>query len=265
MSRHGVCLFFLSLAAAAAGAGSKGRSRARGSLREEEVRGMRSNDAGRLSLSQSLHLKRERLSLLTFSIPLQSSLFLSYLPLSFFLLWMKVKTSVKRLCDACRVVIRRGRVYVVCSANPKVRLIEEGSSATACFRSGCNPFSSRSSPSKPSIANPTTAQAAPGPALAAAHDGGWIRSGDEVRWKKNPRSSAEKIPFQPLNTHLSLSLPTPPPHHTHNTPTATTTATEASSSSPSPRRIPPSSACATGGLEARKEREEGNREEKEKT
>lgn len=34
---------------------------------------------------------------------------------------MKVKTSVKRLCDACRVVIRRGRVYVVCSANPKVR------------------------------------------------------------------------------------------------------------------------------------------------
>ena len=33
---------------------------------------------------------------------------------------MKVKTSVKRLCDACRVVIRRGRVYVVCSANPKV-------------------------------------------------------------------------------------------------------------------------------------------------
>ena len=37
---------------------------------------------------------------------------------------MKVKTSVKRLCDACRVVIRRGRVYVVCSANPKVGGVE---------------------------------------------------------------------------------------------------------------------------------------------
>ena len=38
---------------------------------------------------------------------------------------MKVKTSVKRLCDACRVVIRRGRVYVVCSANPKVSQSKE--------------------------------------------------------------------------------------------------------------------------------------------
>jgi large subunit ribosomal protein L36 len=33
---------------------------------------------------------------------------------------MKVRTAVKRLCDACRVVLRRGRVYVVCKANPKV-------------------------------------------------------------------------------------------------------------------------------------------------
>ena len=34
---------------------------------------------------------------------------------------MKVRTAVRRLCDACRVVLRRGRVYVVCKANPKVR------------------------------------------------------------------------------------------------------------------------------------------------
>lgn len=30
-----------------------------------------------------------------------------------------MKTSVKRLCRACRVVKRKGRVYVVCSENPK--------------------------------------------------------------------------------------------------------------------------------------------------
>ncbi|CAI5953264.1 unnamed protein product [Closterium sp. NIES-64] len=32
---------------------------------------------------------------------------------------MKVRASVKRLCEACRVVRRRGRVYVVCATNPK--------------------------------------------------------------------------------------------------------------------------------------------------
>lgn len=33
---------------------------------------------------------------------------------------MKVKASIKRLCEACRIVKRRGRLYVICSANPKV-------------------------------------------------------------------------------------------------------------------------------------------------
>ncbi|KAF8516383.1 ribosomal protein L36-domain-containing protein, partial [Gautieria morchelliformis] len=32
---------------------------------------------------------------------------------------MKVRSSVKRLCDGCSVVIRKGRVYVLCSRNPK--------------------------------------------------------------------------------------------------------------------------------------------------
>eukprot|EP00850_Spirogloea_muscicola_P011110 SM000068S20542 [mRNA] locus=s68:50957:51823:+ [translate_table: standard] len=32
---------------------------------------------------------------------------------------MKVRASVKRLCEFCRVVRRRSRVYVVCSASPK--------------------------------------------------------------------------------------------------------------------------------------------------
>ncbi|TFK30422.1 hypothetical protein FA15DRAFT_6501 [Coprinopsis marcescibilis] len=32
---------------------------------------------------------------------------------------MKVRASVKVLCDGCSVVRRKGRVYVVCSKNPK--------------------------------------------------------------------------------------------------------------------------------------------------
>ena len=33
---------------------------------------------------------------------------------------MKVKASIKKLCEACRIVKRRGRLYVVCKENPKV-------------------------------------------------------------------------------------------------------------------------------------------------
>jgi large subunit ribosomal protein L36 len=32
---------------------------------------------------------------------------------------MKVKSSIKRICDGCRVVRRKGRNYVVCDRNPK--------------------------------------------------------------------------------------------------------------------------------------------------
>ncbi|KAL4522662.1 hypothetical protein Ndes2526B_g00993 [Nannochloris sp. 'desiccata'] len=32
---------------------------------------------------------------------------------------MKVKASIKKLCDACKIVRRRGRLYVVCKENPK--------------------------------------------------------------------------------------------------------------------------------------------------
>lgn len=32
---------------------------------------------------------------------------------------MKVRASVKKLCDACRIVRRRGRLYVVCKENKK--------------------------------------------------------------------------------------------------------------------------------------------------
>ncbi|KAF8974053.1 ribosomal protein L36-domain-containing protein [Flammula alnicola] len=32
---------------------------------------------------------------------------------------MKVRSSVKVMCEGCNVVRRKGRVYVVCSKNPK--------------------------------------------------------------------------------------------------------------------------------------------------
>lgn len=33
---------------------------------------------------------------------------------------MRVRSSVKKICDACKTVRRRGRIYVVCKANRKV-------------------------------------------------------------------------------------------------------------------------------------------------
>ncbi|KAL8136108.1 hypothetical protein AgCh_010635 [Apium graveolens] len=32
---------------------------------------------------------------------------------------MKVRSSVKKMCEFCKTVKRRGRVYVLCTANPK--------------------------------------------------------------------------------------------------------------------------------------------------
>ncbi|HDG62028.1 MAG: 50S ribosomal protein L36 [Thermotogae bacterium] len=32
---------------------------------------------------------------------------------------MKVKASVKKRCEYCRIVRRKGRVMVICSRNPK--------------------------------------------------------------------------------------------------------------------------------------------------
>ncbi|MFA6446506.1 MAG: 50S ribosomal protein L36 [Candidatus Paceibacterota bacterium] len=30
---------------------------------------------------------------------------------------MKVRSSVKKLCDKCKVVRRKGRVFIICSSN----------------------------------------------------------------------------------------------------------------------------------------------------
>jgi len=32
---------------------------------------------------------------------------------------MKVRSSVKRICEHCKIVRRRGRIYVICKSNPK--------------------------------------------------------------------------------------------------------------------------------------------------
>ncbi|EQC26171.1 50S ribosomal protein L36 [Saprolegnia diclina VS20] len=32
---------------------------------------------------------------------------------------MKVRSSVKKMCDACKTVRRRGKVYVICDKHPK--------------------------------------------------------------------------------------------------------------------------------------------------
>jgi ribosomal protein L36 len=33
---------------------------------------------------------------------------------------MRVRSAIKKLCDSCKVVKRRGKLYIVCKASPKV-------------------------------------------------------------------------------------------------------------------------------------------------
>uniref|UniRef100_A0A7N0U0E5 Ribosomal protein n=1 Tax=Kalanchoe fedtschenkoi TaxID=63787 RepID=A0A7N0U0E5_KALFE len=44
---------------------------------------------------------------------------------------MKVRSSVKKMCEFCKTVRRRGRVYVFCSSNPKHKQ-RQGMSTFAC-------------------------------------------------------------------------------------------------------------------------------------
>jgi large subunit ribosomal protein L36 len=32
---------------------------------------------------------------------------------------MKIRASVRRICENCKIVRRRGKVYVICASNPK--------------------------------------------------------------------------------------------------------------------------------------------------
>ena len=35
---------------------------------------------------------------------------------------MKVKTSIKKRSDYCKIVKRKGRLYVICKKNPKFKM-----------------------------------------------------------------------------------------------------------------------------------------------
>lgn len=37
---------------------------------------------------------------------------------------MKVKASVRRICGACQLVRRKGRLRVICKANPKHKQVQ---------------------------------------------------------------------------------------------------------------------------------------------
>jgi large subunit ribosomal protein L36 len=43
---------------------------------------------------------------------------------------MKVRSSVKVMCDGCAIVKRKGRVYVICSKNPKHKQASQSASET---------------------------------------------------------------------------------------------------------------------------------------
>jgi large subunit ribosomal protein L36 len=32
---------------------------------------------------------------------------------------MKVRSSVKQICENCKIVRRKGKIYVICSSNPR--------------------------------------------------------------------------------------------------------------------------------------------------
>ena len=42
---------------------------------------------------------------------------------------MRVRSAIKKLCDSCKIVKRRGKLYVVCKASPKV----SGKSTLMCL------------------------------------------------------------------------------------------------------------------------------------
>ncbi|CAK7345496.1 unnamed protein product [Dovyalis caffra] len=60
------------------------------------------------------------------SLPQQSLPFGFYTPINLqtprhnpTIVGMKVRSSVKKMCEFCQIVKRRGRIYVICSSNPK--------------------------------------------------------------------------------------------------------------------------------------------------
>ncbi|KAL0285993.1 UNVERIFIED_CONTAM: 50S ribosomal protein L36 [Sesamum calycinum] len=64
---------------------------------------------------------------------------------------MKVRSSVKKMCEFCRTVKRRGRVYVLCSANPKHK--QRQGVSTFAYEGPVPPVSVTSSEQITSVAN----------------------------------------------------------------------------------------------------------------
>ena len=46
---------------------------------------------------------------------------------------MKVRSSVKVMCDGCSIVIRKGRVYVICSKDPKHKQVRSARHCRVCI------------------------------------------------------------------------------------------------------------------------------------
>ncbi|EJD04119.1 uncharacterized protein FOMMEDRAFT_83654 [Fomitiporia mediterranea MF3/22] len=61
---------------------------------------------------------------------------------------MKVRSSVKLMCDGCAIVKRKGRVYVICSRNPKHKQVSHILSLNFAFLELKSAFSSSLSASR---------------------------------------------------------------------------------------------------------------------
>ncbi|TKY54851.1 50S ribosomal protein L36 [Spatholobus suberectus] len=66
---------------------------------------------------------------------------------------MKVRSSVKKMCEFCQIVKRRGRIYVICSSNPKHK--QRQGMATFASEGPSHPVSSETTSCKMVIKPPT--------------------------------------------------------------------------------------------------------------
>mmetsp|Transcript_17740 Transcript_17740/g.53444 ORF Transcript_17740/g.53444 Transcript_17740/m.53444 type:complete len:104 (+) Transcript_17740:166-477(+) len=78
---------------------------------------------------------------------------------------MRVRSSVKKMCDACKTVRRRGRIYVICKANRKHK--QRQGFATEAF-------------------------GASSPAAAAITEGGHVHSSAAATLQQGPEAVAER-------------------------------------------------------------------------
>ncbi|XP_057420288.1 uncharacterized protein LOC130714404 [Lotus japonicus] len=72
---------------------------------------------------------------------------------------MKVRSSMKKMCEFCMTVKRRGRVYVICSANPKHK--QRQGMSTFANEGPSNPVSLEINSAKQEIRLPLTLRLGP--------------------------------------------------------------------------------------------------------